>query len=175
VRATVRAAMDVGVVGVNIEDTRYPGTKLWSPEEAADRIARVRSLDAELVINARTDVWWFGDGGMDEGLTRMRLFLEAGADCLFAPGLPEKLIPEIIAALPGVALNVLASPTLPSLESLAAMGVRRVSTGSALARLAWGSARDALTSVLGGGGFAGIGGTLSYRDLTEALDNAINP
>ena len=175
VRATVRAAMDVGVVGVNIEDTRYPDTKLWSPEEAADRIARVRSLDAELVINARTDVWWFGDGGMDEGLTRMRLFLEAGADCLFAPGLPEKLIPEIIAALPGVALNVLASPTLPSLESLAAMGVRRVSTGSALARLAWGSARDALTSVLGGGGFAGIGGTLSYRDLTEALDNAIDP
>ena len=170
VRATVRAALDVGVVGVNIEDTRYPDATLRSPAEAADRIAEVRALDGELVINARTDVWWSGDGGMDDGLTRLRLFLDAGADCVFAPGLPEPLIPEIIAALPGVALNVLASPTLPSLESLAAMGVRRVSTGSALARLAWGSARDALTSVLGGGGFAGIGGSLSYHELTEALD-----
>jgi 2-methylisocitrate lyase-like PEP mutase family enzyme len=103
-------------------------------------------------------------------VARMRLFVEAGADCVFAPGLPEKLIPDIVAALPGVALNVLASPTLPSLESLAAMGVRRVSTGSALCRLAWGSARDALTSLLGGAGFGGLGGTLSYRDLTEALD-----
>ncbi|GAA3439998.1 isocitrate lyase/PEP mutase family protein [Kutzneria kofuensis] len=170
VRATVRAALDVGVAGVNIEDTRYPEARLRGPAEAADRIAQVRSLDRELVINARTDVWWFGGGGFDEGVARMRQYVEAGADCVFAPGLPEELIPEIVAALPGVALNVLASPTLPSPESLAAMGVRRVSTGSALARLAWGSARDALGSVLGGAGFAGLASTLSYQELTEALD-----
>lgn len=170
VRATIRAALDVGVVGVNIEDTRYPETVLREPAEAADRIAQIRSLDADLVINARTDVWWFGDGGFDEGVSRLRHYVEAGADCVFAPGLPEKLIPEILAALPGVALNVLASPTLPSPESLAAMGVRRVSTGSSLCRLAWGGARDALTSVLGGAGFGGLAGSLSYHELTEALD-----
>lgn len=175
VRATVRAALDVGVVGVNIEDTRYPKTQLRSSAEAADRIAEVRSLDAELVINARTDVWWFGDGQIDEGLARMRQYVDAGADCVFAPGLPEELIPEIVAALPGVALNVLASATLPSLDSLAAMGVRRVSTGSALARLAWGAARDAIVGVLGGQGFGSLASSLNYHQLNDILDDAMNP
>ena len=170
VRACVRAAVDVGVVGVNIEDTRYPGGELWSPDEAADRVAAARSVDADVVVNARTDVWWSGDGGFDEGIARLRLFVDAGADCVFAPGLPVSLIPDLIAAFPGTAVNVLASPALPDLDSLAAMGVRRVSTGSALARLAWGAARDALTAVLDGQGFAGLAGTLTYQELTEALD-----
>jgi 2-methylisocitrate lyase-like PEP mutase family enzyme len=170
VRATVRAAVDVGVVGVNIEDTRYPDAQLWSPDEAADRIAEARSVDADLVINARTDVWWLGDGDLDKGLDRLRRFVEAGADCVFAPGLPEDLIPEVVAALPDVALNVLASPTLPSRETLAAMGVRRVSTGSSLARLALGAARDALAGVLGGQGFGGLATTLGYHQLNALLD-----
>ncbi|QUQ63363.1 isocitrate lyase/PEP mutase family protein [Kutzneria sp. CA-103260] len=170
VRATIRAAVDVGVVGVNIEDVRYPDGVMWSADEAADRIAAARSVDADLVINARTDEWWSGDRRFDEGVARLRRFLDAGADCLFVPGLPEELIPDLVAALPGAAINVLASPTLPSLESLANMGVRRVSTGSSLARLAWGAARDALTGVLGGAGFGGLAGNLSYGELTEALD-----
>jgi 2-methylisocitrate lyase-like PEP mutase family enzyme len=170
VRAAVSAAVDVGVVGVNIEDTRYPDGELWSPGEAADRIAAARSVDADVVVNARTDVWWSGSGNFDEGVSRLRQFLDAGADCVFAPSLPVELIPSLVDALPGAALNVLASPALPSLDSLAAMGVRRVSTGSALARLAWGAARDAFTGVLTGQGFAGLGGSLTYQELTEALD-----
>ena len=171
VRATIRAAVDVGVVGVNIEDVRYPDGQLWSPGEAADRIAAARSVDGDLVINARTDEWLSGGGRFDAGVARLRRYVDAGADCVFAPGLPEERIPDLVAALPGVAVNVLASPTLPSPESLAAMGVRRVSTGSALCRLAWGTARDAFADLLGGAGFGGLAGTLSYRDLTKALEN----
>ncbi|MFI9386858.1 isocitrate lyase/phosphoenolpyruvate mutase family protein [Kutzneria sp. NPDC052558] len=171
IRATVSAAVDVGVVGVNIEDTRYPDGVLRDAAEAADRIAEARSAAPDVVLNARTDVWWSGPGGFDDGLDRLRRFVAAGADCVFAPGLPVAQITELVAALPGVAVNVLASPALPSLETLAGMGVRRVSTGSALARLAWGAARDAVTGVLGGAGFGGLAGTLSYQELTETLDN----
>jgi len=171
VRAAVSAAVEVGVVGVNIEDTRYPDGVLRDIGDAADRIALARSVAGDAVVNARTDVWWSGSGGFDDGVDRLRQFLAAGADCVFAPGLPVAQIPDLVAALPGAAVNVLASPALPSLESLAAMGVRRVSTGSALARLAWGAARDALTGVLGGAGFGGLVGSLSYGELTEALND----
>jgi 2-methylisocitrate lyase-like PEP mutase family enzyme len=170
VRATIRAAVDVGVVGVNIEDVRYPEGTMWSPGEAADRIAEARSVDSDLVVNARTDEWWSGGRQFDDGVARLRQYLDAGADCVFVPGLPEEHIPDLVAALPGVAINVLASPTLPSLESLAEMGVRRVSTGSSLARLAWGAARDALTGVLGGAGFGSLASNLSYGELARALD-----
>jgi 2-methylisocitrate lyase-like PEP mutase family enzyme len=169
VRATVRAAVDLGVVGFNLEDVRYPDGALLDVEAGVDRIAAARSVDADAVINARTDVWWSGSGDFDEGVARLRRYLAAGADCVFAPGLPVELIPDLVAALPGAAVNVLGSPQLPSMESLAAMGVRRVSTGSSLCRLAWGSARDAHADILAGHGFAGLAGTLSYAELITAL------
>jgi 2-methylisocitrate lyase-like PEP mutase family enzyme len=175
IRACVAAAVDVGAAGVNIEDVRYPDGAIRDAAEAADRIAAARSVSADLVINARTDVWWSGSRDFDEGVARLRRFLQAGADCVFAPGLPEAQIPELVAALPGAAVNILASPTLPAPEVLAGMGVRRVSTGSWLCRLAWGSSRDALAGLLGGTGsgsrgFGGLATSLSYPDLMKTLD-----
>jgi 2-methylisocitrate lyase-like PEP mutase family enzyme len=117
------------------------------------RVARGRA-DAEgvpFVINARTDVFLRGAGGVEEALERGRAYAEAGADCIFVPGVRD---PEVIAALVAglpIGMSVLATPAGPTLDELARLGVARISLGPGPMGVALAALRRAAETVLARG------------------------
>ena len=138
---TAAAAIEIGVVGLNLQDTGQPGSTyadgLLPIELAAEKIAAVRDVaereGIELAINARTDVFLFGHGDDDsrieEAARRGRAYLDAGADCAFVPGAVDAdTIARLVAAIDGP-INVYALPGVPPVSELNRLGVRRVSVG----------------------------------------------
>jgi 2-methylisocitrate lyase-like PEP mutase family enzyme len=135
----VRTLLGLGVAGLNIEDGTSPGTRrLLPPGPACERIAALRALAAQagvrLFINARTDVYLAAHddpaGRLPQALERARMFISAGADGIFVPGLDR---PDEAARLAGAIdrpLNLYAGyPGVPPVAELAAAGVRRISLG----------------------------------------------
>jgi 2-methylisocitrate lyase-like PEP mutase family enzyme len=143
--ASCRAVLDAGAVGVNLEDAAddVPGT-LVPAEAHADKIAAVRKManayGVPLVINARTDVFLHKvgeeSGRLGETVARLQRYRDAGADCLFAPGVVDAETIRALVKDVGAPLNILATPGCPSVAELAALGVRRMSQGSGPARAA---------------------------------------
>ncbi len=163
VAEVARELAAVGVVGINLEDGRADGT-LAPAELHAAKIAAVKAAVPGLFVNARTDTHWLGDGnggpngggneGRDGGgletVRRLDLYQQAGADGVFVPGLSA---PGRIAALVkavDVPLNILYSPSGPTVPALADLGVRRVSLGSFLYRRALGAALEAAALIRAG-------------------------
>ncbi|WP_433265004.1 isocitrate lyase/PEP mutase family protein [Actinosynnema sp. CS-041913] len=129
VRGVAAELADLGVAGVNIEDGRGEG--LADPVEQAELVRAFKETAPHLFVNARVDTHWLH---VDQGSTieRAARYVDAGADGIFVPGLPEDEIAQVVAAVP-VPLNVLAQLNI---HRLAELGVRRVSTGSLLFRAA---------------------------------------
>jgi len=131
-----RELTDAGVAGVNIEDGR-PDGRLTDPVRHAEKIAAVKEAAPALFVNARTDTHWLAaEPTTAAALRRAHLYLEAGADGVFVPGLTEEdgiraLVSELDAPL-----NVLYSPGRHTYGRLAELGVGRVSLGSLLFRAA---------------------------------------
>ena len=128
VAETVARAIAAGAVGANLEDRLSP------PAEHAAVVAAVRERaereGVPFVINARSDEYVRGEHGLERAIDSGRAFAEAGADCVFVPGIHERgEIEELVAALAPTPVNVLATPALPSLSELAEAGVGRVSFG----------------------------------------------
>jgi 2-methylisocitrate lyase-like PEP mutase family enzyme len=186
---SVASVIDAGAVGVNLEDGR-PGRpdQLLPAEDHAGRIAAARSAAGQfgvpIVVNARTDVYWRGIGRPEcrlaHAVYRSRIYVEAGADCVFVPGFPgpdvpdqqaRDLIAELVGTLAGTPLNLLANSSLPSVEVLAELGVRRLSVGSALYRLAMAAVRGAAVDLLATGRQDTLAGAdrLSYQELLDVL------
>jgi 2-methylisocitrate lyase-like PEP mutase family enzyme len=125
---------DLGVAGINLEDGR--GTGLADPATQVALIRAVKQRAPEMFLNARVDTYWVGmDASVPATLNRARQYMDTGADGIFVPGLASKQDIGAVAAAVQVPLNVLYQPT-SSLEELAGLGVRRVSTGSLLFRAA---------------------------------------
>ncbi|MET8574841.1 isocitrate lyase/phosphoenolpyruvate mutase family protein [Streptomyces sp. NPDC005012] len=159
-----RRLHEAGAAGINLEDGRPDGTLAPAAAHAA-KIAAVKAAVPGLFVNARTDTHWLGRQE-DETAARLAAYEQAGADGVFVPGLAD---PERIAALAAgvvVPLNILHTPTGPTLAELAALGVRRVSLGSLLYRTALAAAVTAASAVRDGGP-AGLT-ALSYA-RTQAL------
>ncbi|MFD0278006.1 isocitrate lyase/phosphoenolpyruvate mutase family protein [Kitasatospora sp. NPDC127111] len=127
---------ELGVAGINLEDGRADGT-LGSVAGHAAKIAAVKAAAPGLFVNARTDTHWAGvaDPG-PETARRLAAYQEAGADGLFVPSLTDPAEIEALVGWLSVPLNILYSPTGPSLARLAELGVARVSLGSLLYRAA---------------------------------------
>jgi 2-methylisocitrate lyase-like PEP mutase family enzyme len=142
----------LGVVGINIED----GT--GSPDLLCEKIAAIRNQlehsGGDMFVNARTDTFLNGAVGkaaMDETLRRASRYRAAGCDGLFVPGLATAdAIAAIVAAVDPMPLNVMAVPTLPSMELLQRSGVRRLSAGSAIAQSAIARTRRLASAFLAG-------------------------
>lgn len=137
--ATVRALLELGVVGINIEDGMAPGTtELVPPEVLTERISAIRAVAEEagvrLFINARTDTYFAPTNDpvarYEETLRRAQMYIEAGADGIFVPGLES---PEEMARMAQALerpLNIYAGYAgLPPVDELRRAGVRRVSLG----------------------------------------------
>jgi 2-methylisocitrate lyase-like PEP mutase family enzyme len=167
VAETVRAAIGLGVVGMNLEDSM--GGELLPPERHAERIRAARAAAGlELVINARVDVYLFGagapEGRLDETIRRGRAYRAVGADCVFVPGVVD---PETIAALVaavGGPLNIMAGPGAPPVSELARLGVARVSVGPAITQAALEVTRRAARELLEQGTYYGMEAALPFAE-----------
>ncbi|MEV7020867.1 isocitrate lyase/phosphoenolpyruvate mutase family protein [Kitasatospora sp. NPDC093558] len=164
---TVTALIGTGAVGVNLEDDGRP------IDEAAERIAAARAAaDAAgvpLFVNARTDVFLHQlgepEGRLDESVRRLRAYVEAGADGVFAPGaFDRETIAALVEAVPAP-LNVLAGPGALSVPELAKLGVARISLGPGLAKVAFAAVRRAAEEVYASGTYTALDGGLTYPEL----------
>ena len=150
VAESVRLAVESGIAGLSIEDSvgprlehavGAPAGPLFDLEAAVERIrAARRAIDAtgeDVLLVGRAEGFLVGRPNIDEAVARLVAYANAGADCLYAPGLQEAArISEVVRALAPRPVNVL---TLGApVAELAALGVRRISVGGALARVAWG-------------------------------------
>lgn len=176
--ANVTMCVQTGVAGLSIEDaTGRAEAPLYDRAMAVARIQAARKAIDDggipVVLTARCEAWLVGDKNpLQTAVDRLAAFADAGADCLFAPGVRD---PEAIAALvKAVApkpLNVMVSWPAPALSvsRLADMGVRRISLGSALARVAWGGFLHAARRLAESGSFDGLAEAAPFRELDEVF------
>ena len=163
--ANVRLAVETGVAGLSIED-RVVGDieKLYEKDSAAERIRSARQVidksGQDVILVARTEGLLIDPKATTAAIDKLVAFAEAGADCLFAPGVKAKEdIAAMVRAVAPRPLNVLVIDPGIRMGDLADLGVRRISVGGALARAAWG-AMLAAAEKLKAGEFDGlIGGT----------------
>jgi 2-methylisocitrate lyase-like PEP mutase family enzyme len=162
VAANVRLCVDTGVAGLSIEDnTGRTDTPLYEKKLAIDRIRAARaSIDASdsgVVLTGRCEAWLVHDfDPFHTALDRLAAYAEAGADCLYAPGVSKpNEIAQIVKTLAPKPVNVLVSGFNHelSLSQLADLGVRRISVGSGLALAAWGAFLRAAKDIKSNGTF----------------------
>jgi 2-methylisocitrate lyase-like PEP mutase family enzyme len=170
VGASVALAVDTGIAGLSIEDASGdPAAPLFPLDAAVARIgAARRAIDARapgVLLTGRSEGFICGRPDLEETLRRLRAYSDAGADVLYAPGLPREALAAAVAAVAPRPLNVLATADGPTVPELGALGVRRVSVGSALARVAFHAFARAAEEILRTGHFGALAGTTSYAAL----------
>ncbi|MBL8343655.1 MAG: isocitrate lyase/phosphoenolpyruvate mutase family protein [Rubrivivax sp.] len=145
VAESVRLAAEAGVAGLSIEDSTGDAARpLFTLDEATERMRAARgAIDragGDTLLVGRAECFLVGRPDLDETLLRLKAYANAGADCLYAPGITTReQIAAVVAAVAPKPVNVLVGgPSEWTLASLGALGVRRVSVGGALARAAWG-------------------------------------
>lgn len=171
VAQSVAMAIATGVAGLSIEDSTGDAAAPLRPiDAAAQRIAAARgAIDqhgGDTLLIGRAENFVVGIHDLDDTIDRLKAYADAGADCLYAPGIKTReQIEAVVAAVSPKPVNVLVGSVSPfTLDDLAAMGVRRISVGGALARSAWGgfmAAAQALTE----GRFDGFAGAASGAQL----------
>lgn len=186
VAANVALCVATGVAGLSIEDALETGlasageAKASSPPLyefalAVERIKAARAaIDASgipVVLTARCEAWLVGQPDpFNESLKRLVAFAEAGADCLYAPGVskPDE-IAAIVKAVSPLPVNVLVSRFNSDLTVtlLADLGVRRISVGSAMACVAWGGFMRAARSIAENGSFEAFGDAAAYAEVND--------
>jgi 2-methylisocitrate lyase-like PEP mutase family enzyme len=171
--ATVKAAIDAGLAGLGIEDTTGDPNRPIHDFDAA--VARVRAAAAaargRIVLTGRTDNFINGRPDLDDTIGRLTAFAQAGADVLYAPGLPDMAaIVAVVRAVAPKPVNVLIGPSdgAVPLARLSAAGVRRVSLGGALYRMAMSSlVRTAQT--LRAGDLTAVSGAIPGSEIAALL------
>ena len=147
-----------GVVGMNLED--YARGRLLPIDEAVAHVKSIRRMVPMMVINARTELFLVKHGDeatrFDRAVERLNAYFEAGADCLFAPGVGDgETIGRLAAAVKGP-LNILAMAGTPPIAELKGLGVRRVSFGSGPSRVALGAYRRIAQAIRDTGTFEAL-------------------
>ena len=174
VAESVRLAVETGVAGLSIEDSTGDAAKpLYELSEAVERIgAARRAIDkagGDTLLVGRAECFLVGRPDLAETIARLKAYAQAGADCLYAPGIRTR--EQIAAVVAGVApkpLNLLvASASELAMQEIAALGVRRVSVGGALARSAWGGFMHAAKLIAEQGKFDGLASAASGHELNS--------
>lgn len=155
----------LGVVGVNLEDST--AERLVAPQAHAAKVAAVKDRCPDVFVNARVDTYWLGtEAEVPATLERAAAYVRAGADGVFVPGATDpEVLRELAAGIP-VPLNVLVVPDL-TLDDLAGLGVRRVSTGSLPYRAAVHAATAVAAAVRDGR--TDLPGAVPYKELQARL------
>ena len=180
VAANVKLCIDKGVAGLSIEDnSQNPAAPLYEKKLAIERIRAARSaIDASktgVLLTGRCEAWLVGHRDpLHTALDRLAAYAEAGADCLYAPGVSDpNEIAQIVKIVAPKPVNVLVSGFNHqlSLSQLADLGVRRISVGSGLALAAWGAFLRAAKNISTNGTFNLLADNASSADLNELFRN----
>jgi 2-methylisocitrate lyase-like PEP mutase family enzyme len=163
VAANVARAVKTGVAGLSIEDsTGDPAKPLYERAFAVERIKAARAaIDADnsgVVLTGRCEGFLVGQPDLDMVIDRLRAYSEAGADCLYAPGIQTKeQIAAVVKAVDPKPVNLLQGWPGLSVTEVADLGVRRISIGGSLARTAWGGFMRAAREIAEKGTFTEFG------------------
>lgn len=176
---TVRLAAGAGLVGGSIEDASGRSeAPIYDFQLAVERIQAsveaAHNLDFPFTLTARAENYLHGRADLDDTIRRLVAYAEAGADVLYAPGLCEReQIIEVVRAVAPKPVNILVgSPSLQlSLPELAALGVKRVSLGSNLARVAFGAFLQAATALAERGDLSGAQQALPFDRINDLFRN----
>ena len=175
---TARELIEAGAVGMNFEDgTDDPQHPLTDLPLQLERIRAIRETALKsrvpLVLNARTDVYLASVGPpetrYDRALERLLAFRDAGADCVFAPGLSDRetiarLVKDVLCPL-----NILAGPGSPSVGELEKLGVARISLGSSPMRATLGLLRSIADELTTSGTYHGLEGAPAHGEVNKML------
>jgi methylisocitrate lyase len=171
VAENVSRAVETGVSGLSIEDSTHdPNAPLFEFALATERVAAARrAIDASgtrVLLTARSEGFVAGRPDLDETLRRLIAFAEAGADCLYAPGIrTTEQISAVVRAVAPKPVNVLVGGPFTTVAQLAELGVRRISVGGALARSAWRGFFTAASEIAEQGTFVALGNALPSTEL----------
>jgi 2-methylisocitrate lyase-like PEP mutase family enzyme len=176
---TARAVVEAGAVGMNLEDAipDSPSVLVELPLQL-EKIRAVREMASRLrvplVLNARTDMYLLQIGDpaerYDETVRRLSAFREAGADCVFAPGLRDApTIGRLVADLK-CPINILAGPGSPSVPELSKLGVARVSLGSATMRATVGCLRRIAQELKATGTYSNLEDAPSHAEMNRMME-----
>jgi 2-methylisocitrate lyase-like PEP mutase family enzyme len=183
VELSVRRCIETGVAGLSIEDATGDRTSpLFDVAEASERVSSARAaIEAsgrDVVLTARAECHLVGHPDpLAESIRRLRAYADAGADVLYAPGLSDaRAIREVVDAVAPKPVNVLVGRDMRlSVSELGALGVRRVSVGSALARVAWTAFRRAAKSLAENGTFDDFAALVGTGELSALFEEACRP
>jgi len=174
VAQSVRMAIDTGVAALSIEDSTYDDRKpLRDIDDGVKRMRAARTAIDEsrtgTLLVGRAENFLVGHPDLDDTIRRLKAYSEAGADCLYAPGIrTREQIAAVVAAVAPKPVNLLIGSTSEfTLKEVEAMGVRRVSVGGALARCAWAGFMRAARTIASDGRFDGFAGAASGKELNE--------
>ena len=172
VAESVRLAVETGVAGLSIEDSTGDAAKpLYELGTAVERIrAARRAIDkagGDTLLVGRAECFLVGRPDLDETIGRLKAYAQAGADCLYAPGIRTRdQIAAVVAAVAPKPVNLLVGSTSElTMEQISALGVRRVSVGGGLARAAWGGFMRAARLIAEQGKFDGFANAASGQEL----------
>jgi 2-methylisocitrate lyase-like PEP mutase family enzyme len=176
VAETLRLAAGVGLVGCTIEDsTGNPDKPLYDLPLAVERIAAgaqaARALPFPFLLTARAHSFLYAAPNLDETIRRLQAFEQAGADVLFAPGLPDVAAVRAVCAAVSKPFNFMVGIKGKSFsaEELAAAGVKRISLATSLYRAAMTGLLDAAREVKEKGQFGFLDGTVTTADLNQLM------
>lgn len=172
VAESVRLAVETGVAGLSIEDSTGDAARpLYEIDEAVARLRAARgAIDragGDTLLVGRAECFLVGRPDLDETVARLKAYANAGADCLYAPGIrTREQIAAVVAAVAPKPVNLLVgSASEFTLQDIAALGVRRVSVGGALARAAWAGFMNAAKLIAEQGRFDGFANAARGQEL----------
>ena len=181
---TVKVAIEAGAIGMNLEDVT--GDDASSLVELALQVEKIRAIretakshGVPFVLNARTDIYLLPIGPeatrFERTAQRLRAYRDAGADCLFAPGLYDReTIAKLVKAVEAP-INILANPACPPMAELEKMGVARVSAGSGTMRAAMGLVRRIGKEMLEARSCETLfDGAIPYAELNRMMNRRAN-
>jgi methylisocitrate lyase len=175
VAANVTAATTTGVAGLSIEDsTGDASSPLFDFTLSVERIrAARRAIDESgtgVLLTARSEGFIVGRPDLAETLRRLTAYADAGADCLYAPGIRDTAdISTIVSAVAPKPVNVLVGSDFATVPQLAELGVRRISVGGALARAALTGFLEAAREIAEQGTFTRLGRAVSFAEVNRAF------
>ena len=172
VAENVRLCIGTGVAGLSIEDSTGDKAKPLYDLDAA--VARIRAARAaidkaggDVVFTGRAECFLVGRPDLDETITRLKAYAAAGADCLYAPGIrTREQIDVVVKAVAPKPVNLLMPANLGlTVADVAALGVRRISVGGTLARVAWGAVIKSAKQIMDEGRFDSFADAAPHPDL----------
>lgn len=164
-----------GIAGISLEDSTGDSAQpLFDFALAVERVRAARkALDesgAGVLLTARSEGFIVGKPDLRETIRRLTSYAEAGADCLYAPGIrTSEDIKAVVAAVRPKPVNVLVGSDFITVERLAALGVRRISVGGALARAAWGGFMRSAREIAEKGTFTQLADAIQWDEIEGAF------